>query len=452
MPALPTLTGKVIFPNSANYEDARTNFNRRFDYSPRAIVFCQTVGDVINAVKWASASRVPIRVRGGRHSYEAFSLANQSLVVDLTDMEACSIDPARQQMTVQAGIEQIKAYENLWSQGFTLPMGSCATVGLTGVTLGGGYGLLARKLGLACDRLISAEVVSAKGQLFRAAADANADLFWALRGGGGGNFGIVTSLSYSIHPVQSVTLYQIVWNWAETANVIRAWQEWAPDTDERLTCTLKLRPKSVGTVSSVGLFMGTEAELQPLLKPLLEIAPQTSSLQTVSMMEAVRILAGLQPNYPGWMKHWNGSQTKFKNTSDFVNVRWSEPAIAALTNTLQTTPSKNIVIQCDSYGGAINRVATEATAFPHRQQRFNIQYQAYWKLDAEQAAHLQWIKETKAAMQPFVSGSAYVNYCDRDLKNWQVAYYGRNWQRLVTIKRKYDPENLFSFEQSVALA
>jgi FAD/FMN-containing dehydrogenase len=187
MSPTPSLPGQVSLPNSPDYEDARTNFNRRFDHRPQAIAFCRTTGDVINAVKWASANRVPVRVRGGRHSYEAFSLVDNGLIIDLTEMEACSIDRPRQQMTVQAGIEQIKAYENLWSQGFTMPMGSCATVGLTGVTLGGGYGLLARKLGLACDRLISAEVVSAKGQLFRAAADANADLFWAysqtIRGG-----------------------------------------------------------------------------------------------------------------------------------------------------------------------------------------------------------------------------------------------------------------------------
>jgi FAD/FMN-containing dehydrogenase len=135
-----------------------------------------------------------------------------------------------------------------------------------------------------------------------------------------------------------------------------------------------------------------------------------------------------------------------------VNLKWSDQAIAALVNTLRQTPSKNIVIQCDNYGGAINRVATEATAFPHRQQRFNLQYQAYWKLDSEQDAHIRWMRETKAAMQPFVSGSAYVNYCDRDLKNWQSAYYGKNWQRLITIKKKYDPDNLFNFEQSIPIA
>jgi FAD/FMN-containing dehydrogenase len=393
-----------------------------------------------------------VRVRGGRHSYEAFSLVNDGLIIDLTEMEAVSVDRTRQQMTVQAGIEQIKAYENLWSQGLTLPMGSCATVGLAGVTLGGGYGLLARSLGLACDRLLSAEVVSAKGQLFRAAADANADLFWALRGGGGGNFGIVTSLTYLAHPVQQVAIYNIVWNWADITKAIQAWQGWAPDTDDRLTCTLKLSPQSVGSIASVGLYMGSEADLRRLIEPLLNIAPKTVSIQTVSLMEAVRILAGLQPDYPGWQKHWHGSQTKFKNTSDFVNVKWSEQAISTLVNRLRQTPSKNIVIQCDSYGGAINRVATEATAFPHRQQRFNIQYQAYWRLDADQEAHIRWIRETKTAMRPFVSGSAYVNYCDRDLNNWQTAYYGKNWQRLVTIKKKYDPDNLFNFEQSISLA
>jgi FAD/FMN-containing dehydrogenase len=406
---------------------------------------------VINAMKWATANRVAVRVRGGRHSYEAFSLVNNGLIIDLTEMEAATFDRPRQQWTVQAGIEQIKAYETLWSQGFTLPMGSCATVGLAGVTLGGGYGLLGRHLGLTCDRLVSADVVSAKGQVFRAAADANADLFWALRGGGGGNFGVVTSLTYRAHPINQVAIYNLVWNWTDIAKVIQVWQGWAPDTDDRLTCTLKLSPQAVGSISSVGLFVGTEANLRLLLKPLLDITPKSVSIQTVTLIEAARIFAGLKPDYPAWMKHWHGSQTKFKNTSDFVNVKWNDLAIATLINTLRQTPSKNIVVQCDSYGGAINRVTSDATAFPHRQQRFNIQYQAYWKLDSEQESHIRWIRETKAAMQPFVSSGAYVNYCDRDLKNWQTAYYGNNWQRLMTIKKKYDPNGVFNFEQSVAI-
>lgn len=441
------LTGRVIYAGEAGYEDARLNFNTRYSASPFAIVFCQSVKDVINAVNWAQMSGIPIRVRSGRHSYEAFSVANDALIIDLNEMEQIHIDDG--EVTIQAGAELVPIYETLSSQGVTIPGGSCASVGITGLTLGGGYGLLARWKGLTCDSLLSVEMVSAAGKIIAASSSQNADLFWALRGGGGGNFGIITSLTYQAHSIDKVTVYQLSWNWSEIERIVQFWQTWASQTDDRHTSILKLVPESVDSVFVVGQFVGTEAELRQVLAPLLELAPKAVSIETLPYIEAVYAFAGLKPGYPKRLAHWHGSQTKFKNASDYVARPLNADGIATVVRFLKQTPSKNIVLQFDSYGGAIAKIPSDATAFPHRQVLFNIQYQTYWTKPQDQTAHINWVRNFRAAMQPYVTGGCYVNYCDRDLKNWQTAYYGNNWQKLKQVKQKYDPGNFFQFEQSV---
>lgn len=443
------LTGRVIYAGESGYEDARSNFNTRFAASPFAIVFCQSVADVVNAVNWAQMSGIPVRVRSGRHSYEAFSVADDALIIDLNEMEQIQVDRTPQQATIQAGAELVPIYETLSAQGVTIPGGSCATVGITGLTLGGGYGLLARWKGLTCDSLQAVEMVTAAGKVITANAAQNADLFWALRGGGGGNFGIVTSLTYQTHSIDKVTVYQLSWNWTDIERVIQFWQTWAPESDDRQTSILKLVPESVGSVYVVGQFVGTETELRQILEPLLALAPKAVSIETLPYLEAVYAFAGLKPEYPKRLAHWHGSQTKFKNSSDYVARSLNPAGIAMVISFLKQAPSKNIVLQFDSYGGAIAKISPDTTAFPHRQVKFNLQYQTYWTKPQDQNIHINWVRNFRAAMQPHVTGGCYLNYCDRDVKNWQTAYYGNNWQKLKQVKQKFDPTNFFQFEQSI---
>lgn len=441
------LTGKVIYAGEAGYEDARLNFNARFAASPLLIVFCQSVQDVVNAVNWAQMSGVPVRVRSGRHSYEAFSVADDALIIDLNDMEQIRFDRTTGQATIQAGAELVAIYETLAAEGVTIPGGSCATVGITGLTLGGGYGLLARWKGLTCDSLQAVEMVTAKGKLIVADATQNADLFWALRGGGGGNFGIVTALKFQTHAIDKVTIYQLKWDATEIERVIQQWQAFAPDSDDRHTSILKLTPGN--SVYIVGQFVGTEAELRTVLAPLFAIAPKETEIETLPYLEAVYAFAGLKPDYPKRLAHWHGSQTKFKNASDYVARPLNAEGIATVVKFLKQAPSRNVVLQFDSYGGAIAKIPPDATSFCHRQVKWNIQYQAYWTKPQEQAAYINWVQNFRSAMQPYVTGGCYVNYCDRSIKNWQTAYYGSNWQRLKRVKQQYDPGNFFSFEQSI---
>jgi FAD/FMN-containing dehydrogenase len=295
--------------------------------------------------------------------------------------------------------------------------------------------------------LQAVELVTAAGQVIVANATQNADLFWALRGGGGGNFGIVTALTFQTHAIDQVTIYQLKWDASEIERVIQQWQAFAPESDDRHTSILKLTPGS--SVYVVGQFVGTEAELCTVLAPLFAIAPKETLIETLPYLEAVYAFAGLKPDYPKRLAHWHGSQTKFKNASDYVARPLNAAGIATVVNFLQQAPSKNVVLQFDSYGGAIAKIAPDATAFPHRQVKWNIQYQAYWTKPQDQAAHLTWVQNFRAAMQPHVTGGCYVNYCDLTLKNWQSAYYGSNRQRMKQVKQQYDPGNFFRFEQSI---
>jgi FAD/FMN-containing dehydrogenase len=444
------LTGRVVFPSDPDYDDARMDFNPRFSKKPRAIVFCQTVSDIVNAVKWARENGVQISIRGGRHSYEAFSVS-EGIVIDLSDMNRVQIDKANKIAVVQAGTLLMPLYEALWQEGLTLPGGSCATVGITGLTLGGGYGLLSRKMGLTCDNLLAVEMVNAKGEIITANKTQNPDLLWACRGGGGGNFGIVTTLTFKLHEIGNVAIYTMEWPWQQIRDVIQVWQKWAPSVADGLTCVLKLFGKGTGKIASTGMFVGSQQELSNLLKPLQLVGtPSKFTVETVPYIEAARRFAGVKDTQKNWKIHWHNQQTKFEAKSDFAFGPLSSQGIDTILRFLTTIPSGANLIQFDSYGGAINRVPKDATAFAHRVgSLYSMQYLAYWTQAQDEEKSLKWIRDFYVAMRPYVSGAAYSNYCDVDLTNWQSAYYGSNFPRLVKVKAAYDPENIFQYAQSI---
>lgn len=445
------LTGRVVLPGDASYEEAREGFNLRFDVRPRVIVFCQTPTDVINAVGWARAEGAEIRVRSGRHSYEAFSLG-QGIVIDVSDLDRVRVDAANRLVEVGAGAALLPLYEALWEAGLTLPAGSCPTVGIAGLTLGGGFGLLSRAMGLTCDSLLQVEMVDASGSLLTATETQNPDLLWASRGGGGGSFGIVTSFTFRLHAIGDVAIYRIDWPWERLGEVLSAWQGWAPFVDERLTSILKLPAASAGPVRSIGLFNGPGSALAPLLAPLCAaVTPSVQEIEDVSYMEATRRYAGVAPGRKRWRAHWHAEgSVRFKNTSDFARAPLGPEAIATIRDFLARAPGEESILQLDAYGGAVNRVPRDATAFPHREGTlYSMQYQTYWKTDGEEAANLRWVNSFREAMRPHVSGAAYVNYCDLAIANYAQAYHGANLSRLVEVKAKYDPEDVFHHPQSI---
>ena len=263
------LTGRVIWPQDPDYDEARQSFNARFSRFPAAIVVCDNTDDVRNAVRWARQEGMPLRARSGGHSYEAFSVVDDGLVIDVGGLTEVDVDVARGEAVVGAGVRLLDCYRRLWDHGVTIPGGTCPGVGIAGLTLGGGIGFLSRQYGLTCDNLLAVELVDADGRVLRASESEHADLFWALRGGGGGNFGIATAFTFRVHPIGDVVVCTVTWPWDDAAEVLDAWQRWAPGVDERLSVALAVAHPSAGTISATGLFTGSAVELPSLLEPLL---------------------------------------------------------------------------------------------------------------------------------------------------------------------------------------
>ncbi len=440
MISLEGLTGRVVTMDTPGYEEARQNYNGRFDKYPLVIVFCESARDVANAILWVRKQQLPFRIRCGRHSYEAYSLVDGGLVIDVSRLQKLIFDKPKGTVQIGVGFRLQPLYETLWNQGVTIPIGTCPTVGISGLTLGGGYGLLSRQLGMSCDSLLEVEMVTARGELIRANHWRHPDLFWACLGGGDGSFGVITSLTFRVYPIGNVARYMMSWDFADLKKVVRYWQQWAPHADSRLTSLLLLPARNQGDIRSNGVFVGSEEELRQIMLPMQEATrPQIIEFQTNSWMEAARLFAGRPVR-----------QALFKNSSAFAYEPLSESALDVLIHNLQTAPGFSNMVAFDAFGGWIGQVPDNATAFVHRNALFLIQYQSYWQQAEEAAGNIQWIEQFRRSMLPYTRG-AYRCYCDSLISDWPEAYFGENLERLRMVKRAYDPENLFYFEQSIPL-
>jgi FAD/FMN-containing dehydrogenase len=454
-----TLSGDVVVTADSAYAQARLLYNTRFDgVHPRAVVFCEGREDVERTVRWARKHAIRIVPRSGGHSYGGYSTTS-GVIVDVSRINKVTLD-SRRRAAVGAGARLIDVYDQLWQHGVTVPAGTCPTVGIAGLTLGGGIGFAARKFGLTCDNLVEATVVTAAGRVVVCNAHDHADLYWACRGGGGGNFGIVTRLVFRTHPVDRVATFTIQWPWSDARRVVQAWQAWAPHAPDGLFSVLNLNAAGGGTpqVTSAGQFFGTREELESLIRPLVNAgSPSRVAVTSRTYMEAVRVWAGCSGTIAQCHLQPQGQlgRSHFKGKSDYANKPLSTRSIATLVAQIEARAGGGAgsgIVLLDSSGGAINRVRKGATAFVHRDGLFSLQYLAYWDASAGAAvaaANLNFLRRFRAAMHPYVSGFAYQNYIDPDLANWRHAYYGSNFRRLVAVKRRYDPANVFRFKQSI---
>ncbi len=456
------LQGDVVTPGEGGYDQARVLYNTRFDaVKPRAVVFCESLVDVERTVHWARKHKVRIVPRSGGHSYGGYSTTT-GVVVDVSRIAAVSVD-ARHRAAVGAGARLIDVYDRLWQRGRTVPAGTCPTVGIAGLALGGGIGFAARTFGLTCDNLLGARIVLANGTALDVDARAHPDLYWALRGGGGGNFGIVTRLVFRTHPVGMVSTYSLEWPWGDARRVVAAWQRLAPHAPDGLFSVLNLNAAGGSSphVTSAGQFFGPPDRLRALVQPLADAGtPTRFTVTSRTYMDAVRMWAGCGGDTTAECHlppQGHLSRSTFKGKSGYVNK--SKPLSARGIDTLVRQiearqnggPGSGIVL-LDSYGGAINRVPKAATAFVHRDALFSLQYLSYWSSSdgpAVAAANLRWLRTLRGSLRPFVSPFAYQNYIDPELQNWRRAYYGANLERLVAVKRRYDPGNVFRFAQSI---
>ncbi len=454
------IKGKVTSPGEPDYAEASKDYNGRFSSQPNCVVYCQSESDVAETVKWARKQNLPVSLRSGGHSYEGFSIADGGIVIDVSKMTGIKVNPSKKVAQVESGATLMLLYETLWQKRLVVPGGSCATVGVAGLALGGGFGLLARSMGLTCDNILGVRMVDASGKIIEANQQMNPDLLWACRGGGGGNFGVVTEFTLQAHPINNVSVFKLKWNWDDMPAVIKAWQKWAPNVDDRMTSVLTLTSRKSNRVSCIGLFNGSQSEVGSLIKPLMTAAKPTKfSITTSPFMDAVNRFSGIvKPKITPSAKVVPDTvhqhiHPRFKNSSDYVNKELDDDGIKTIVSHLTESPRDSSCIQFDSYGGKINRIPIQDSAFCHRgDTKFCIHYQISWQKQAEDERNVKWINDFKAAMKSHVSGFSYVNYCDRETDNWARSYYGDNLERLVAVKNKFDPDNFFNFAQSIPTA
>jgi len=444
------IAGNVVGRSSAGYDRVRLVYNTRYDaYMPLAVVRCRTLADVQKTIRWARRHGIRIAPRSGGHSYGGYSSVPGGVIVDVSALARVSVLPGGRAI-VGAGAKLIDVYSGLAQHGVAIPAGSCATVGIGGQALGGGIGFLSRKLGTTSDNLTALTLVTADGEARTCSATENADLYWACRGGGGGNFGIATQYTFRAARISTVATFGVEWPWAQARAVIAAWQGWAPHAPDELfsVCNISSAP----AIHVSGQLVGTTARLHTLLGPLLSVGtPTLTSLKQRRFLEAAEYWAGCAPVSECRLAPL-GNQTRatFAAKSDYVRRPLSATAISTILQAIPRAPVRGSLL-LDSYGGALNRVPKGATAFAHRDSLCSCQYLSAWDNPADGPASIGWIRSFYAAMRPYVSGEAYVNYIDPDLAGNPRAYYGQNLPRLVSIKRRFDPANVFRFRQSIPL-
>ncbi|WP_234431213.1 FAD-binding oxidoreductase [Streptomyces sp. NRRL F-5053] len=465
------LDGLLLRPGEKEYTAARKLFNPRFDaVRPAAVAYCAGPGDVAECLAFARRHGTPVAIRSGGHSYAGWSSGRDRLVIDVQKMD--DVTGSGRSATVGAGAKLIDVYAGLSGHKRTIPAGTCPTVGVSGLALGGGVGVVARAYGLTSDSVTAARVVTADGRLREVSEDADADLFWALRGAGGGNFGVVTSLEFRTHVAPSCQTFFLSWPWSRAAAVVREWQRWAPMAPEEIWAHLHLSAPAGGRPGSVrmgGLSLGARREVENHLDRLAGRvgAPASDhSLRRHSYLDAMKTMGGVSGwtlnqahqagTLPGRRKRGKVARECYAARSDFYTRSLPPDGIRALLARVERLASLRGggagTVALDALGGAVNRPRPDATAFVHRSARFLAQYLVSWPDGAPAGtvtAHRDWLNTTHATMRPWASGFAYQNYADPALRDWRHAYYGPNAERLAKVKHAYDPDRLFSFPQAL---
>jgi FAD/FMN-containing dehydrogenase len=435
----------VLVPADKDFSEYTRSFNKRTQIAPRVRVVAGSAKAVSTTMLWAANNGLRFAVRSGGHSYEGFS-QSPDLVIDVRGMTGIKLATDKKSVSIGSGSSLGSVYKALWPSNLAIPAGSCFSVGVAGHSLGGGFGLLGRSFGLACDSVLSMEVVDASGQIRNVSGQENPDLFWALHGGGNGSFAVVTNFNFRTSPVSMVARFGITWSKpiAQAAKIVQAWQQWLADLPPSITGTLHLTKDQGGLIKvhMAGLSVQSESKLKVELKRLQRVAGPADQVSTTT--QTFKAAATI----------FNGGLADdsllMKGKSDYVIDPMTDQGILTLLNGLQNAPGE-IYVLCDTYGGAINKIASDATAFVHRgNTRYSIQYYMEWTDPAASDANIAMMRTLYTSMRPHVSGGAYVNYCDLDLGNgYARAYWGDNLPRLMKIKAGVDPKNIFRHAQSV---
>ena len=444
------LEGDVVLPDSPVYESVRKPAITRFhDVRPQAVVLCRTPADVAETLSLARSSGLRVAARSGGHCFAGRS-STDGVAIDVTPMDAVSV--ADGVVTVGAGTRLGALYDGLAEHDLTLPAGCGPDVGIAGLTLGGGLGILGRMHGLTCDQLVSAQVVLADGRVVDSDAHHDEDLFWALRGAGGGNFGVVTSFVFRTLVMPVATSFRLAWPYSHAARVIDAWQACSPSAPPELAASLLVTAspdvEEPPAVTVFGAMIGSESEAAELLEQFVAavgVDPEAARREQRSYRETKRHLSEVGASEgPVEVAPEGHPYSK----SEFFRRRLPADAIAALVDHFASdrVPGEARELDFSPWGGAYNRVPADATAFVHRAERFLLKQAVVVdpgasSVDTEAAR--RWLARSWELAHPWGAGGVYPNFPDPDLAEPACAYYGSNYSRLLRIKERYDPGSFF---------
>ena len=431
--------GAVIRSGDAQYDTARRIWNASIDKHPGAIARCSGLADVIAAVRFARENGLLVAIRGGGHNVGGRALCDGGLVIDLSGMKGIHVDPAARRVRAQPGVLLGELDRETHVYGMTVPLGAVSRTGIAGLTLGGGVGWLARKYGLACDNVVSFELVTADGEVRRASADENPDLYWGLRGGGG-NFGVVTSFEYRLWPVSMVLGGLLLHPRDRATDFLRFYRSFTQSAPDEVAAygALLHTPDGVPVVGVAVCYNGDLSEGERVLAPLRAFGPPMADLvQPMPMPVMQTIFDAAVPE---------GNQNYWK--SAFLRDL-SDDAIATILEHCNQASSPLTAVLIEQYGGAASRVGTTETAFAQRHAQYDLGILTQWTDPADSARHIAWTRGFADAMKPFASGDYLLNFLGEENDDVIRSAFGANHARLVEIKTKYDPDNFFRVNQNI---
>ena len=437
------LSGQLLRPGETGYDAARTIWNAMVDKRPAMIARCAGASDVRRSVDFARDHGLLLSVRGGGHNVAGNAICDGGLMIDLSSMSGIRVDAQQRTVRADGGCTWRDLDRETAAFGLATTGGIIPATGIGGLTLGGGLGWLMRKHGLSCDNLLSADVVLASGQLVTASSTENSELFWGLRGGGG-NFGIVTSFQYRLHPVDQVLGGMVVHPLERARDVLGYLREFTKTAPDELVCmaVLLTGPDGAKILAVVVCYCGPVAQGERVLDPLRQFGPPAAD--QIAPMPYVQLQGLLEAGFPpGLQNYWK---------SNFLRDL-SDDAIAVAIEAFQHVPSPSSAIAFEQLGGAMSRVGENDSAFGHRSAPFNFLVVSSWPDPADNSKHIDWTRSLAEAMQPFSAGGVYVNYLghetDEGRDRIRAAYGVAKYERLLALKKKYDPGNLFRINQNI---
>ncbi len=444
-----SVRGEVIAPQDESYDEARKVFNAMIDRRPAVVVRCTGTDDVVAAVNFARENGLDLAVRGGGHSVPGFGTADDAVVIDLSGMRDVQVDPARRTARAQGGATWGVFNDATHAHGLATTGGVVSTTGVGGLTLGGGIGYLARGVGLSSDNLVAAEVVTADGRALSASEGENEDLFWAIRGGGG-NFGVVTAFEFRLHPVAEVYGGPMFFAASDAGAVLRAYREFIADAPEefggfpawQIAPPLPFIPEErhgETMLAFIACWAGAIEDGERALEPIHDWAPVVA--EHVGAMPYPALNSAFDALYPpgGLQHYWKANFVK-ELTDDALEAHLEHgPKVPVVNSTVHIYP----------INGACTRVASDATAFAYRDATFATVIAGMWPDPADNDANIEWVRDYYDATAPLSEEGGYVNFMSGDDQERIKANYGGNYDRLVDVKRKYDPDNLFHLNQNI---